>query len=590
MKQLSMTLKPLSIAVLSACCLSAQAAPLYELTELGVTDDAEVHNYATGGTSPQADSGLVVGMGSIVGQIIFDEDDIDPDDDDNEDDDIITDPGDDDDDDDNEAEEGITDEDLREFTQYRGTYYALYHDSLLSTNPAWTRIRVWDNEVLDDGEYRGTANDYVYGTNDSFVITGTGSAPYYVLRWTDDDDNEFGVIQRDFDSRAFAYRVGDDEETGRVALMPGESTYGGFSEAYAISNQVLDGPAQGDMVVVGSSSVSLTEASEQSVLECLESELEVPEEYCHTFSAYNVEAYLWQVDSNLTEVDSLALGLMFEPSDTFVTNASIYSRAFAVNDNGYVVGESVSYRDLEEKDEVNLNYYAAIYRHFVNGFDPDGEDVILDITDRDEYFRSIAIDINNNNYAVGMGYRNINGVTRTKVFYAKVDEDIPTTTEIPSFFNSSAMTVKDINNDNVMVGEYEWEPRPGGVQRRMHAYAYKIGDDSFVDLNNAIECGSEWNIVEASTIRDDGVILATATKNIPIVDNDGNPIVDEDGNEVLRVVARAVALTFNPDGELQDCENADEAFPDHDRQGAGFGLVSLLLPMGWWMRRRYNRK
>ncbi|MBW8190324.1 DUF3466 family protein [Neiella marina] len=580
MKQLRRCVTPLCAAVLSAMTLNANAA-LYRVIELTVSEDGENNTYALDATSPNADEGVVVGVGTAITETS--DGDLDGGDDETN---LASDNlgeydlnGDGDDED---LVDDLEDWMLRYMSDYQQTYVAMVNDSLME----WERVNVWDTINPEDGEYRGTTNDYFFGVNDKRVAVGYGSAPYYIFRYEDEDthDETYSII-RDFASRGFVYEVGDDVDGERIELTPEEYEYGGLSGAYDISDSGI---------AAGYSSVRFVEGAHDNHDSCIYDE-NLPEIVCdyrvangYYGDTYHIEAYLWQLDSNANVIQTRALGHPIELDDD--VELQLVSQAFAANDNGYAVGSSDNYIDTENPSLYNLREYAAIYTQYSKN------DIgILDITDRNMYPAntvsetvSRATDINNNNIVIGYAIRYINTSWRTKAWYYDISSNSPEMIELPSFFESSSMTAKSINDYDMVVGEFEWEPRPGGVTRRRHGYLYDMRSDNFVDLNDAIECTDQFDIVEANVIRNDGVILATATTQQSILDENGDPIFDSNGDEITTTVARAIALEPIDGGDYDSCSDADEAFPDNEREGASFGLWSLLLPVAWFVRRRYT--
>ncbi|WP_278361130.1 DUF3466 family protein, partial [Idiomarina abyssalis] len=84
------------------------------------------------------------------------------------------------------------------------------------------------------------------------------------------------------------------------------------------------------------------------------------------------------------------------------------------------------------------------------------------------------------------------------------------------------------------------------------------------NLNDAISCDSPYDIVEANSINDNGVILATALKQ--------EEYQDDSGETQTREVA--VTIKLDPvDGELNNCRQEENQI---EREGASTGLFSLL--------------
>ena len=582
MKQFRRSLSPLSAAVLLGLATSSHAVT-YKITTLGVGEyqtEEFIHTYALDGNSQPIGEGVVVGAGNSMEVVSASDGDLDS----NDNDylgvgvggvDLNQDPG-----TDEQDYLMLHDEDLKHVAEFAGSYMALYNNSLSE----WVRVHVWDVRSEIDGEYLGTTNDFFYGANERDVMVGAGSAPYHVVEWIDDTVGDTRSVVRDFGSRAFVFQMGEDPEDGeRTALMPEFTQYGGYSVANDINNSNL---------VVGHSSVSFSAAGISLYNACRLTDQS--RDLCETQvggagrSSYNTEAFAWELDGNLNIIESEPLGSLLDLSQGIPSGYQ--STAIAVNENGYAVGSSHGY-SAENDPRSGLLEYAAIYTKF-SGHD----EGVLDITNRIFYngnqggMVSRAVDINDNDVVVGWANRIINGVVRSKAFYYDIRETGIGMVEIPAPFTSSSMTAKSINNHGQVVGEYEWEARPGASNRRRHAYLYEIDTGAFLDLNNAIGCDPQWEVVEANVIRDDGVILATATRSEPILNSRGEPIFDSNGHSLNRVVARAVALEEIPNSGSFNCESGEVTVPENDREGAGVGFLLLTLPVFGWIRRCYKKK
>ena len=109
-------------------------------------------------------------------------------------------------------------------------------------------------------------------------------------------------------------------------------------------------------------------------------------------------------------------------------------------------------------------------------------------------------------------------------------------------------------------------------------------------MNDLIQCNSPYTLVNATSINDDGVVAASALVRIPSKNIFGEVVLDSNGDEVI--VDRIISVRLEPiaGGSIEDCDvtepGDDESDNDTDRQGAGFGLISLLGLIVIAIRRR----
>ncbi|MDX1391201.1 MAG: DUF3466 family protein, partial [Rheinheimera sp.] len=204
------------------------------------------------------------------------------------------------------------------------------------------------------------------------------------------------------------------------------------------------------------------------------------------------------------------------------------------------------------------------------------------MVDVDEWLRSSAVAINNNNIAVGNAFKVINSGTRSKLFY--FDYNTNRSETVTGFFNSSNTNATAINNNNQVVGRGE-VIIGGTTTRRNHGFIYDINSDSFRDLNSLLSCNSAYTIVDAQDINNDGVILATALVKKTRKDSLGNDILDTSGNPEQAEVAITVKLEPVANGEVENC-NTEQS--NYEREGGtvGFGSLIFASVVLWWRRRR----
>ena len=570
-----------SLGLLSAVSMGANAA-VYEVIDLGEPQFPDINTYALS----SADSSFIVGAGAY--NLCEDEDDdgecdcqddgeencddfvdIDDDDDDEEtqttgdDDNLGSDNEEDTDDIEDENSEEDEDDDKPE-----GNYHAyIWRDD------KWQQLTVFD-EQDDDGKLSGTTFDYLFNVNSNHVAVGYGTGPYRFIKWTNKKGNEFDAWLREFDSRGFVYTQGNITE-----LTPLFDTYGGNSGAYAINNQNL---------AVGYSSVGVTESSDTYIREdCLEDDGHA-EAYCHTLASFTTRAVAWQLDAAGTVEKVTDLGLAFEPEsdDDNDVDFRFISQAYQLNERGVIVGRSHNYEVTEagkerSQDQDYVDFFATIWEP-----QSDGSYQTLDITDRDEYYRSYAMDVNDSDIVVGHAFDVLYGYSRTKAFYYDMKGDETYFTELPSLYKSSGSTANSINNSGTIVGEYEYEYSTSSTIRRTHGYLYNIGDEALTDLNTLTECGSSYDIVEANSIADDGTILGTATFQVQARDHTGKLAYSETtGEPIMNTVVRGVMLKPISGGTIEECPIEEQ--PPLKREGAALSWWMLLAGFGFvgWRRR-----
>ena len=169
-------------------------------------------------------------------------------------------------------------------------------------------------------------------------------------------------------------------------------------------------------------------------------------------------------------------------------------------------------------------------------------------------------------------------IVRTKFFYVDTNADAGEMELVPyqhDFFNGSSSTARAINENNVVVGEGEFETHNDSTSnpRRTHAFMYDINTDTFTDLNDFLSCDTPYTIIEARDINEDNEISATAIVKENRRDAKGELVQDEDGNQLTEDVVRAVTLRPIA-GEIEDCSEVEEKV---ERKGAGIGLGLFAL-------------
>jgi len=238
----------------------------------------------------------------------------------------------------------------------------------------------------------------------------------------------------------------------------------------------------------------------------------------------------------------------------------------------------------------------------------------------------------------------IGGFLRNKFFIYDANSN-ETTLTFPNDFSTSesdfASIPKSINDNNDVVGSIEIDEKKVDSGRRTHGFLYNHDDSSFKDLNDLMTCeskgyvktGSDWakykieatggndqrisydadiTIVDANKISADGTIIATALVSLPRVktqwvDADGNIVessvegaveeivvdannepvfdVNAQGQPITEQIPRAVILKPTQ-GEACSVVEDDSQDYKQERQGAGFGVIGLLVLMAGLFTRR----
>lgn len=420
----------------------------------------------------------------------------------------------------------------------------------------------YDQKSADSNEYTFSTDTNIRAVNDAGYTTGGGQDMFYTLPYTDESGVELNYVLNDFLLRAFATVNGST-----VELPPIATQAGGLSDAFDINNS--------NQVVGFASTENASEDFQTALDNCEDEELraDVPLESCRrslmlssAFStAFQQRGMIWQLDDIGNVVSSKALGLLLTPE---ADDEVVYvSQALAINDNGIAVGlASGLYQDSE-----NVSTFAAIF---------DG-DSVSEITDDQDYFRSVATDINNGNIVVGHAFKSINGANRSKFFVHDINSG---DTQFPEdFFLGSASVATAINNSGVIVGYGQVEASVGNAPRRTAGFIYDDNSQEFQNINSLLQCGSSFSIVQANGINDANEIAATAVIQKPARDIRGELLLDSDGAELL--VDRIVAVKLMPisGGTIEDCDVDDQVL---DRQGAGIGWLSIfaLLLLGTRLR------
>ena len=401
------------------------------------------------------------------------------------------------------------------------------------------------------------ANDFL----NSGTVVGSGEGVFSTLSATftadDDTQTQIDYVINDFTRRGFVQMNG--VTTG---LVPSEAALGGISEAYGIN---------ANLQVVGSSSTRMTSQLVESIALCDDDEErgELPVEVCYRnialsgalTSRLDRRATIWQLDSQGQVISSTIYPLPFTPAPVSEENldTAFYNAAFAINDAGIAVGETHTFY-AERELKVSS---AAIYQ----------DDQTIEFINKDDYFPSTALDINNNNWVIGTGNTSVNGTTRTKFYAYNIDTE---TLVFPDdFFPGSSSVARSINDNNIIVGEGEVEFENGST-RRKHAFMYDMNTETFTNLNDLLSCNSPYTIVGANAINNNDIILANALVNRQARDAAGELAVDADGEAIM--IDQVIAVRLHPvsNGQVDDCSSVEDDTVN-ERQGASVSIFSALF-------------
>ena len=263
-------------------------------------------------------------------------------------------------------------------------------------------------------------------------------------------------------------------------------------------------------------------------------------------SIYDIRGKLWQFDASGEVIDAVELPTLVERRSDDENDFSSY--AYAVNNNDIAVGQSWTYHP--DRGAIRM---PAIFQN----------QEALPVTEDPVYLWGSATDINDSNIAVGHLTKRPAGTLRSYGFY--YDVDASELTILDSFFNGASTVIRSINDNGEMVGTAEVDPTLSQVRARAGFY-YDMSAEApqIINLNNTISCDSEYNIVDANDITENGEIIATALKT--------EEYTDEEGETRTREIL--VNIKLDPiEGELNNCTDNEEPV---ERQGAAVGLGSLL--------------
>ncbi|MFC3095760.1 DUF3466 family protein [Alteromonas sediminis] len=423
---------------------------------------------------------------------------------------------------------------------------------------------------------------------DYFV--GTSDDAFSLFTYTDTDGDEQTIQINDFGNRGFV------QINGVTTGLPGPySTLGGSSDAFAINN---------NLQVAGSAIVSVSENVTDAIERCDDDDArgDTPIEVCRWRINYpnnlngasvsaivaggQRRAVIWELSTDGTLVNTQEYGLLFEPEedDTFL----YLSEAVDINDAGIAIG-TASTGEIVEITRPNPNSgvgsniieLGVVATSFHNG-------EMTELLDRSTFSQSRALVINNNNWVAGISAQVASTTARDKLFVKNLDSGEERI--VNGFFTSSQTTPRDINDNNIIVGEAEVEVS-NEARREKNAFMYNIETDEFVNLNTLIPCDAPYTLVDAVGINNNDEILVTARASSPIRDARGQDVLDDDGNQQLIDKAIVLKLSPNANGQVEECGGSTDTDTIPERQGASLPLSVLgFLAGALVFFRRYNER
>ncbi|MDP2560350.1 DUF3466 family protein [Psychrobium sp. 1_MG-2023] len=349
-------------------------------------------------------------------------------------------------------------------------------------------IRIFEESITDDSidpdEYV-SVNTHAFDVNNTNVIVGTtSSASFAIADPVQDEDN----ADREFPFYAYEYaqRAMIVDNGTLHTFEPSFNTYGGQSALTGINDSGR---------VVGYESVGLERLTEERIdSRCLDSYKDhIPLAVCtggFSFEGRRNEPALFYLEAVSWQyedgklTDRKPLGILAQPVNDD-DNYSYNSIALDVNNNDIAVGRSIAFRDGKEEIRYRFNV-ATVFK--------DGE--IIDLMDhsQDDWPGSAATAINNNDLVVGYVTKYFSGYKRDKFFIYDVNGE-ESAVSFPNDFSDGetdfATNPNDINDNNVVVGSVEIDTVKTSSGRRTHGFLYEHNEEKFTDLNDILTCESK---------------------------------------------------------------------------------------------------
>lgn len=473
--------------------------------------------------------------------------------------------------------------------------------AMTSTGTDNQEFTVFDTPLNDAPLSRSTL-DVIKGITDDAWVYGNASAAYLPLPPVDVNGEQIVHWYREFSNRAFFSPNAGQDVFGIIPPSENITNYGGESGVLDLVNVDSNTHfAVGFMSTKMNSDVLDRILSETDSTGCANPNYidEIPQEICiqslrdsPSTKAYEIRAFKSVISGDITTptVETVDLGLLVQPHADDTRTFASYGQA--INTDGVVVGFSHGWVNEEQTNPSSNEYrdlFATVWKDDGNG----GYNAYSLTEDHNVERDSRAYDINNAGIAVGHVNKAINGNLRTKFYYIDTTNIDTMVMEQPQdFFTGSSSTARAINNNNLIVGEGEFETHNdsnGSNPRRTHAFLYDMDKEIFSDVNDLIDCSLKqtFSIIEARDINDNNVISATAVVKVDRRDTFGNVMKDAEGNPLREDVVMAVTLKPKPeDGVVCTAEEEEKVV----RQGASVGMWSIFVMSLLGIRRRFFKK
>lgn len=444
-------------------------------------------------------------------------------------------------------------------------------------------------------------SEYLYDINNQSVAVGIASTPFTLQSFTPAPTEETPepVAQKVWLPEG-PMVLGTIWKNGMVSTIPApyQELGGGYSLAHAISDTGY---------IVGIASTGMTEDKKTVAIESCDGKVQ-PVALCqHKLIAespaffdvlnpalfsnaitnqgyYQRAGMIWKLSGDTISAP-VQLGYLGDKNtglpytgENAVDKINYISRPLDVNNDGLAVGWSV-YSDSEREVIVGIGsggeQLKSIERSYQASLFADGQ--VLPLVDPIEWRRSAAVAINNNNIIVGGAVKVINSDQRTKMFIH--DYSLNKTEFVDGFFVSSSTIPRDINDHNVIVGKAD-VLLANTPFRRDRAFMMDLTTKTFTDLNTLLSCNSEYTLVDALSINNQGEILATALVEKEQRDLKGDLILDEAGNPITTKLTTTVRLQPIANGSADNCGDIEDTY---SRQTGSFSFAWLLALglIGW---------
>jgi hypothetical protein len=444
-------------------------------------------------------------------------------------------------------------------------------------------------------------SEYLYDINNQSVAVGLASTPFTVQSFTPAPTEETPepIAQKVWVPEG-PMVLGTIWKNGIVSTIPApyQEFGGGYSLAQAISDTGY---------IVGVASTGMTEEKKTIAIETCDGQAQPvavcqhkliaespafidvlnPGQFNITITSqgyYQRAGMIWQLSGDTLSAPEI-LGFLGDKNtglpyvgENAVDKINYISRPLDVNNNGLAVGWSV-YSDSSREVVVGIGSGGEALKSIERSYQASlfAEGQVLPLVDPVEWRRSAAVAINNNNIIVGGAIKVINSEQRTKMFVH--DYSLNKTEFIDGFFISSSTIPRAINDNNVIVGKADGL-LSNTPFRRDRAFMMDLTTNTFIDLNTLIGCNSDYTLVDATSINNQGEILATALVEKEQRDLKGNVILDETGNPITTKLTTTVRLQPIANGTADNCGDIEDTYSRKTGSFSFAWLLALAL-IGW---------